>query len=113
MDLPEICPAGVTWADTVGFIGLAWLSGLLMGVALKAISLEGFTPSFGGRSSRRRRTGYYFSEETRSWGRRRWRIRLAWGTVVFVLLSLVVSGAVATHEWKSHAKVAKAPDSPT
>ena len=113
MNLPEICPAGVPWADVMVFIGLAWLSGLLMGVALKAISFEGLTPSLGRRSSRRRRTGYYFSEETRSWGRRRWRGRLAWGSVIFVLLSLVFSGAIATFEWKPHTKVAKAPASPT
>ena len=112
MDLPEFCPPGASWAEVIAFTGLAWLSGLLMGLAIKAVSWKELTPALGRRSSRRRRTGYYFSEETRSWGRRRWRARLAWGSVVFVVLSFAVSGAVATLEWKSHPKVAKAPASP-
>ena len=112
MNLPELCPAGVAWAEVFAFNGWAWLSGLLMGLTFKAVSWKALTPSLARRNSRRRRTGYYFSEETRSWGRRRWRAPLAWGSLVFLLLSFAASGASATLEWKSHPKVAKAPAAP-
>ena len=108
MDLPEICTAGTSWASVAAFVVLAWLSGVLMGFALRAIGFPGSADKLiSRRSGRRRRTGYYFSEETRSWGRHDWRTHLAWTSAVAVLIGVTLSGAIATAEWKAHARVVR------
>lgn len=106
----EVCAPGVTLGLVCGVAMAAWVSGALFGWSLREVRslVAGLTPidkpgkRRGGRrdradgaAARARRSGYYFSEETRSWGDGLWKRLTGWVLLTAVLAALTGSLLVA------------------
>lgn len=107
---PQGYPPGLVYAAVVA----AWASGTLFGWTLRkarrrvhkpsAARAQGTPystqPSSGPARSSRRHGGYYFSEETRSWGYGRWRRRAGWALLAILMSALGSSIVIAAVNYK-------------
>ena len=112
--MEQVCAPGYSLGLVCGVGVAAWLSGALFGWSLRrAQALVGSTPA-GARKKTRgasdarsaplmrsRRSGYYFSEESREWGDGRWRPLAGWALLILIIAGLTGSLIVATLAYKS------------
>ena len=94
----------VSWPFAGLLCLLFWISGLMAGIAVRNAQFASAEPR--PRKARRRRSSYYFSEDDRSWGRSRWRSRLAWVSAVVIVTCLLAAGTIALANYKTRPNAA-------
>ena len=94
----------VSWPFAGLLCFLFWMSGLLTGIAVRNAQSASVNPRPS--KARRRRSSYHFSEDDRSWGRHRWRSRLAWASAVAIVTCLLAAGTIAMANYKTRPNAA-------
>ena len=84
---------------------LCWISGAMMGYALRMLG-AGAAPRLPLKPKRRRRSSYYFSEDQSRWGDQRWLRRVAWVSAMVIVTSLVAAGTIALANYKTRPNAA-------
>ena len=96
----------VSWPFAAMLCGLCWLSGALVGYAVRLIQTSTTAEARRKKPRRRRRSSYYFSEDERSWSDGRLRTGLAWVSAVLIMIGLIGAGTIALANYKSRPNAA-------